>query len=118
LTPRPIFGTLGLIAVSGDVFLSVVTHATRAATIRTGETVERIASVAFFCLNTAEYDDIVSTDIPENDFSDATSVYSQNLSRREQTVEHPCQELRKLLSNGTFYYSTDFDVTNRLQDRC
>ncbi len=32
-------------------------------------------------------------------------------------MEHPCQELQKLLGNGSFYYSTDFDVTNRMQDR-
>jgi len=115
LTPRPIFGTLGLVAVGADVFLSVVTHAARAATVRPGETVERIASVDFYCLNTAEYDDIVMVDALDGDL-DAT--LRQNFSQREQLVEHPCQELRKLLSNGTFYYSTDFDLTNRLQDRC
>lgn len=32
-------------------------------------------------------------------------------------LEHPCLALRKLLSGGTFYYSTDFDLTNRLQNR-
>ena len=49
---------------------------------------------------------------------DSASVYGQNLARRDVPMEHPCQELQKLLSNGSFYYSTDFDVTNRLQDRC
>lgn len=29
----------------------------------------------------------------------------------------PCYELRKLLSDGTFYYSSDFDLTRRLQKR-
>ncbi|KAM0329882.1 hypothetical protein ACHAQA_004047 [Verticillium albo-atrum] len=122
LIPRPIFGTLGLISVDGDVFLSVVTHATRVATIRPGETVEKISSVAFFCLNSDRWDDVVSIDNLDPDLADASSVYGQstygqNLSRREITVEHPCHDLRKLLSNGSFYYSTDFDVTNRLQDR-
>ncbi|KAF9879070.1 SacI domain and endonuclease/exonuclease/phosphatase [Colletotrichum karsti] len=116
LTPRPIFGTLGLISVDGDVFLSVVTHATRVATLRPGETVERIASVAFFCLNNSEWDDVVSLDPLESE-SDVNSVYGQNLRGREVTIEHPCTDLRKLLGNGTFYYSTDFDLTNRLQDR-
>lgn len=31
--------------------------------------------------------------------------------------EHPCLELKNILSSGTFYYSVDFDLTNRLQDR-
>lgn len=122
LVSRPISGTLGLISVDGDVFLSVITHATRVATVRPGETVERISSVAFFCLNSDRWDDVVSVDSLDSDFSDTASAYGQspygqNLSRREVTLEHPCHDLRKLLSNGTFYYSTDFDLTNRLQDR-
>lgn len=123
LTPRPIYGTLGLIAVNDEVFLSVITQASRAATVRPGETVERIGSVAFYCLSSANYDDVVPLESFETDFSDAASTYSQqspygqNLGRRDVVMEHPCHELRKLLSNGSFYYSTDFDVTNRMQDR-
>ncbi|KAK0748231.1 SacI homology domain-containing protein [Apiosordaria backusii] len=115
LTPRPIYGTLGLISIERDVFLCVITQASRVATIRPGETVERIEAVQFFCLNSADYDDVVTLD-PYDVDSDAASVYGQGLGRKE-IVEHPCQELQKLLGNGTFYYSTDFDVTNRMQDR-
>ncbi|KAK4199132.1 putative inositol-1,4,5-trisphosphate 5-phosphatase [Triangularia verruculosa] len=115
LTPRPIYGTLGLISIGRDVFLCVITQASRVATIRPGETVERIEAVQFFCLNTADYDDIIVDAYNDVD-SDAASVYGQGLGRN-QIVEHPCQELQKLLGNGTFYYSTDFDVTNRMQDR-
>lgn len=32
-------------------------------------------------------------------------------------LEHPCLALKKLLSGGSFYYSADFDLTRRLQDR-
>lgn len=123
LTARPIFGTLGLIAASGEVFLAVITQAARAATVRPGETVERIGSVAFYCLSSADYDDVVPLESLESDLSDSasaasqTSPYGQNLGRRDVALEHPCRELRKLFSNGSFYYSTDFDVTNRAQDR-
>ncbi|KAF4122575.1 synaptojanin [Geosmithia morbida] len=127
LAPRPIFGTLGLITVEGEVFLAVISHAARAATVRPGETVERIGGVAFYCLSSADYDDVVPLDaLEQGDVSDAMSVSGQspyggaggqNLGRREVALEHPCHELRKLLSNGSFYYSTDFDVTNRAQDR-
>ncbi|KAK4230550.1 putative inositol-1,4,5-trisphosphate 5-phosphatase [Podospora fimiseda] len=118
LTPRPIYGTLGLISIGRDVFLCVITQASRVATIRPGETVERIDAVQFFCLNSSEYDDVVVD--PYDLDSDAASVYGQygqgGFERRD-VMEHPCQELQKLLGNGTFYYSTDFDVTNRMQDR-
>lgn len=117
LTPRPIYGTLGLIAVNQDVFLSVITQALRVATLRPGETVEMIQQVQFFCLNTNEFDDVLSAVDPWDPDSDAASVYSQGLSRRDVPIEHPCQELIKLLGNRSFYYSTDFDITNRLQDR-
>ncbi|KAJ4297134.1 Inositol-1,4,5-trisphosphate 5-phosphatase 1 [Collariella sp. IMI 366227] len=116
LTPRPIYGTLGLISIGRDVFLCVITQASRVATLRPGETVEKIEAVQFFCLNSAEYDDVVALDPYELE-QDAASVYGQGLGRRDVTVEHPCLELQKLLGNGTFYYSTDFDVTNRMQDR-
>ncbi len=118
LTPRPVYGTLGLITVNQDVFLSVITQALRVATLRPGETVEMIQQVQFFCLNTNEYDDVLATVDPWDPDSDAASVYSQGLSRRDLPFEHPCQELMKLLGNRSFYYSTDFDLTNRLQDRC
>ncbi|KAG6010633.1 hypothetical protein E4U21_005131 [Claviceps maximensis] len=123
LTPRPVYGTLGLIAANGEVFLSVITRAVRAATVRPGETVERIATVDFYCLSSADYDDVVPLESVEPEMSDALSTFSvqsgygQSLGRREVSMEHPCHELRKLLSNGSFYYSTDFDLTNRVQDR-
>ncbi|KAI1447882.1 SacI homology domain-containing protein [Annulohypoxylon stygium] len=117
LTPRPIYGTLGLISINQDVFLCVITQASRVATLRPGETVEKIASVDFFCLNSSEYDNIISLNTYDSDLSDSTPPYVQSLGRREGEIESPYHELRGLLSNGSFYYSTDFDLTNRLQDR-
>jgi hypothetical protein len=116
LTPRPIYGTLGLISVGRDVFLCAITQASRVATVRPGETVERIEGVQFFCLNSADYDDVVAIDPYDLD-DESSSTYGQGLGRRDAAMEHPCLELQKLLGNGTFYYSTDFDVTNRMQDR-
>ena len=40
-------GTLGLITVNGDIFLVVVNGASRVATVRPGETIQRIHSVGF-----------------------------------------------------------------------
>ena len=47
LTSSGVQGTLGLITVSDDVFLCVVSGATRVASVRPGETVQRISSVEF-----------------------------------------------------------------------
>jgi len=43
--------------------------------------------------------------------------HGHTADQREVAFEHPCLELKKILSSGTFYYSVDFDLTNRLQDR-
>lgn len=122
LTHLPIHGTLGLITVNQDVFLCVITKASKAAVIRPNESVERIDAVSFYCLSTSIYDEHISgTDMWDDD----ETAYSQGMTARRdfqtyagiQAEEHPCNELRKLLSNGSFYYSTEFDLTNRLQDR-
>ncbi|KAI1113640.1 SacI homology domain-containing protein [Nemania sp. NC0429] len=117
LMPRPIYGTLGLVSIDRDVFLCVITQASRVATLRPGETVEKIVSAEFFCLNSPDYDHVISLNPYDGDSPDLSSAYAQNLGRREGEIEYPYQELQKLLSNGSFYYSTDFDLTNRLQDR-
>jgi hypothetical protein len=113
LSPVPVHGTLGLITISNDVFICVVTGASKVASVRPGETVERIYAVEFYCLNNSEYDNIRTDDIDPY----GEGPYGQNISRREPLAEHPCADLQKLLSNGSFYFSTDFDLTNRLQDR-
>ncbi|TVY35511.1 Inositol-1,4,5-trisphosphate 5-phosphatase [Lachnellula occidentalis] len=115
LSPLPVHGTLGLITVDNHIFICVIESCLRVATVRPGETVERIGAVQFYCLNSSDYDNIFSEGL--DPYSTEGQDYGgQNLSRREP-LEHPCSELRKLLGNGSFYYSTDFDLTNRLQDR-
>lgn len=47
LTSLSILGTLGLVTINGDIFLCVVNGATRVATIRPGENVQKIISVEF-----------------------------------------------------------------------
>lgn len=42
-----VHGTLGLITIDNDVFLSVVSNATKVATVRPGETVQRILTADF-----------------------------------------------------------------------
>ena len=43
--------------------------------------------------------------------------HTQGTDSHDAAFEHPCSELKKILSDGTFYYSLTFDLTNRLQDR-
>jgi hypothetical protein len=121
LSPRPVHGTLGLMTINNDIFICIVTGSSKVASVRPGETVERIYAVEFYCLSSSNYDNVIINDDLNlygiESSRDDDLAYGQSLSRRDSPFEHPAAELQKLLSNGSFYYSTDFDLTNRLQDR-
>ena len=119
LSPRPVYGTLGLITVENEVFICIVTGASKVANVRPNETVDRIYAVQFYCLSSSKYDDVISDGTYSNgpDRNGEDDYYGHNLSERDTPIEHPCVDLTKMLSNGSFYYSSDFDLTNRLQDR-
>ncbi|RMD43958.1 hypothetical protein DV735_g1166, partial [Chaetothyriales sp. CBS 134920] len=113
-------GALGLIALNGDVFISVVTGSVEVATLRPGETVQRIYAVEFYCLNRSDYD--YSHGYPPKPYNGQTFAaddldYSIGHDAGETVAEHPFQALQKLLTSGSFYYSQDFDLTRRIQDR-
>ncbi|KAK5133088.1 hypothetical protein LTR08_008198 [Meristemomyces frigidus] len=114
-------GTLGLVTINGDVFLCVVNGSSTVATIRPTETVQRILSVEFHCLNRGDYDHLLNEQV--NPFpgdgvgDDGGPLDYANGGHREALLEHPCLAMKKLLSGGSFYYSADFDLTKRLQDR-
>jgi synaptojanin len=85
------------------------------ATIRIGETVDRIHSVEFYSLNRSRWDGFgpnYYSQIPGDYDYDAERVVAEG-----GEIEHPCAELKKLLSGGSFFFSTDCDLTNRLQNR-
>ncbi|KAF1984647.1 hypothetical protein K402DRAFT_455789 [Aulographum hederae CBS 113979] len=120
VSSQSVYGTLGLMTVEGDVFLCVVGAATKTATVRPGETVQRILSVDFHCLNSSSYDHVLNDEInpyPTDTLGDDGFEYGHGQGRQQSVLEHPCLAIKKLLSSGTFYYSADFDVTRRLQDR-
>ncbi|KIV94533.1 hypothetical protein PV10_02289 [Exophiala mesophila] len=113
-------GTLGVITLNNDVFLCVITGAEEVATVRPGETVQKIYSVDFYCLNRADYDHAhgpYPNPYPGQTFQSDDVDYGGGYDQADTTAEHPFHALRKLLSGGNFYYSVDFDLTRRLQDR-
>ncbi|KAF2405568.1 hypothetical protein EJ06DRAFT_486446 [Trichodelitschia bisporula] len=112
---RRVHGTLGLIALGGDVFLCVVSgNSPRVAGVRPGETVTRIEAVEFHCVSGSAWDGVLGEGVNRYPTED---VDEEGFDGREGAIEHPCLALKKLLSSGSFYYSADFDVTRRLQKR-
>ncbi|KAL8829894.1 MAG: hypothetical protein Q9170_005979 [Blastenia crenularia] len=103
---------------NADIYLCVISGAVKVATVRPDENVQKILSVEFYCLNRGDYDHQLHSDINPYPTAYASGdEYSYETDTYEPATDHPCFELKKLLSGGTFYYSVDFDLTNRLQDR-
>ena len=97
------YGCLGMINVNEQIFVAVITRAIRrVASPVDYETVDKINTVEFLALATDQWDHM-DVDQPADD------DYARPV--------HPCGDLQKLLSNGSFYYSTDFDLTSLLQNR-
>ncbi|KAJ5899822.1 hypothetical protein N7495_004566 [Penicillium taxi] len=105
-------GTLGLITLNQDVFVCVVTASSQAATVKPGETVSRIDSVDFYCLNRSDYEYGL-----EYETGSQFAAEGRVGQDKDVMTDHPFLALKKLLSDGSFYYSLDFNLTDRLQDR-
>lgn len=120
LCPYECQGCLGLIEIGSEVYLSVITKDSMVARPRPGETVNRIHSVEFYCLNSDDWD-FVNLDqngyVIDQNIALASSAAVDGLPRVHVGAEHPCASVRKLLSNGSFYYSSNFDVATVLQYR-
>lgn len=72
------------------------------------------------CLTRPDYDQLLNDEAnPYQTDYISSDGYEQPYGReqREPILEHPCSALRKLLDSGTFYYSVNFDITKRLQNR-
>jgi synaptojanin len=109
-------GFLGLIEMNGDIFLCVITTRVNVAQPLNDENINKIGDVEFHSLTNDSWDflDLNSNGYPS---VDADGVSSQPGDYVPRTPQHPCWELRKLLSDGSFFYSSDFDLTSTLQGR-
>ncbi|KAL1944314.1 hypothetical protein VTO73DRAFT_3499 [Trametes versicolor] len=125
LSSRIVKGCLGLISISGEMFLAVITSATDVGNTRpsspTSESVSQIHDVSFFCLTSPLWDESsLNGDAPPNPgYGDQNDMYYNASGSATPAPEHPCQPLRKLISTGTFYYASDpqWDISSRLQRR-
>lgn len=120
LCPYECQGCLGLIEIGSEIFMCVITKDVMIARLRPGETVNRISSVEFYSINSDAWDfltlDMNGYTIDYNISLAGSSVVDHN-SKSHIGIEHPCASIRKLLSNGSFYYSSNFDVATVLQYR-
>lgn len=118
LSNQEIFGFLGIINMDSDVFLCTITKKAQVASPRPGETIFRIYGVEFHCLTKPDWDfvNLDNNGYPMENPDSANPTF-EDRSRVAPYVEHPCTNIKKLLSNGSFYYSTDFDLTSVLQNR-
>lgn len=107
LINKEVHGCLGLIHVGEQVFVAIVVGAvTNVATPLVYELIDRIYNVEFISLSHDDWDSLLSLGGQEDYYTEEAGL-----------AIHPCSELKRLLSNGSFYFSTDFDLTSILQNR-
>ncbi|GAA5914549.1 hypothetical protein JCM8208_001200 [Rhodotorula glutinis] len=114
-------GCLGVLSVGNDTFLPIITHATALGATYDRpfagpgtEPVNRILGVDFFCLTSGAFDYLHA---PPSTHS--SGEYAAEGSE-PSALEHPCQGIRRILGNSSFYYSSGpdaFDLSTRLQAR-
>lgn len=106
LIHKDVHGCLGLIHIGDQVFVAIVVGAvTNVAKPLAYELIDRIYNVEFISLSHDDWDSVISLGGQE-DYTEEVGL-----------PIHPCADLKRLLSNGSFYFSTDFDLTSVLQTR-
>ncbi|CAG8435658.1 8673_t:CDS:10 [Funneliformis mosseae] len=119
LSPRPVYGCLGLLQVEKDMFMAVVTDCQHIGEIRPGESVHRISDVEFYSLTNSSYDSVSNSyaSYSSTRIYDEDGILSPQSEQPVQNYINLCAPLKKLLSNGHFYFSSDFDLTRTLAAR-
>ncbi|KAL6630159.1 SacI homology domain-containing protein [Neocallimastix sp. 'constans'] len=96
-----IYGCLGLICVKDVTQIDNLG-------VFDGKTIYRITEVSFISLNHDLYDYYLDKKL---------QALIQDEESNISFETHPCYDLIKYLSRGTFYYSNDFDLTHCAQNR-
>jgi inositol-1,4,5-trisphosphate 5-phosphatase len=96
------------------MFLAVVTSCIHTGEIRSGESVHRILDVEFYSIVHNSYDSMSNS---YNRIYDENGLLPPQNEQPVQSYIHPCASLKKLLSNGHFYFSSDYDLTRTLSAR-
>lgn len=101
------YGLLGLISINGSIFVGIISGvqnvgfprwSTKNSRVIPSENIFKVLDVDFYSLDSMAYD-------------------SYFIERNEQTHdklihEHPCGSIKKLMGDGTFYFSKDYDISN------
>ncbi|KAG0203450.1 inositol polyphosphate 5-phosphatase [Mortierella sp. NVP41] len=103
---RPVYGCLGFMHHANDTFIALVTGCIKVGDLRMGESVYKIIAVKFFSL---------TGETPDEDMIPAPVNPEANENEEPVLMPHPCRELEKVLCNGGFYFSPQFDLTRSIQ---
>ncbi|KAG0083325.1 inositol polyphosphate 5-phosphatase [Podila epicladia] len=113
---RGVYGCLGLMHHANGKFTkphpAFTSHGcVKVGDIRMGESVYKIVAVRFFSLtgNTPD-EDMIPVPYVE-------SINTFDTDKGPTMMPHPCKDLEKVLCNGAFFFSPQFDLTRCIQTR-
>ncbi|GAA6012488.1 hypothetical protein JCM11491_004347 [Sporobolomyces phaffii] len=131
-------GSLGVLSVGHETFIPIITASSPVGLssrslpfVGVGtEPISRILSLEFYCLSSASYDYLHAPLNASNtqggaSFDPSVSSYTDETTRADPSIAgqpHPCSEIRKILSNQSFYFASgagdqQFDISTRLEAR-
>lgn len=108
---RIFHGLLGLLSIHGNLYIGVISGIQKVgfprwkaenSSIVSSENVYKVLDVDFHSLDSEVFDHLF------------IEMSEQNHDRLIH--EHPCGSLKKLFSDGTFFFSRDFDISNVLKN--
>ncbi|RLV89996.1 Polyphosphatidylinositol phosphatase INP52 [Spathaspora sp. JA1] len=115
LLAKDIYGCLGLIHIDNQIYIAIISGAiVNVANPTHNETVDRIYSIELISLEDNYWDHKL---LDSNGFAVISADDPDSQEEAGLRIQHPCIDIKKLVSNGSFYYSNDFDLTSLLQNR-
>ena len=135
LLTQSVKGFLGLIEIDHQIYICAILNSKKIAQPTPSESIDCIQSVRFFCVTDSRYDlfDLrMNSDYSSNPNSGSSNESYDSYDNYDADFgipggsyngsvgpdgKHPCADLTKLLTNGSFFYSSDFDLTSPLQKR-
>lgn len=108
-----LLGFLGFLNVKGNIYLGFITRSKKTASPKMGEDVFMINEVDFYCLNDDQFDGWIN----KNDEEYYSHMQLVGDDSDLPNTNYPAASVKRMLSQGNFYYSDQFDMTSNLQER-
>jgi hypothetical protein len=117
---KPVLGCLGCIRREEEDYV-VIAEKAKAIGSLFGKNIYQLTSVLFFSIS-GKVSDLFNLDFTDIDFNTDEAYFDDSSIRPRSSSlaleNHPCSNLARYLTQGTFYFSNSSDITCSIQNSC